>query len=126
MSWRGAALCALLLACNGQLRFQDAPDTGALAPPPPCHVDHDCGHGPFHCDPVSHRCVSCRSDADCVATGAPRCDVALHRCVECGADLDCASGQSCEPATRRCVIACDPRQPTHVCPATEPTCSEAF
>jgi Cys-rich repeat protein len=114
--------CASLLGCNASFRFEDQAEVRASEPS--CEQDADCPHDSHHCDVVSHRCVACRDDADCAATGAPRCDAALHRCVECGSNLDCGSGQTCEQTTRRCVIACSEGQGEHACPATAPTCDE--
>ncbi len=100
-----------------------APDTSvaadATAPRAGCHVDGDCKLATLHCDVISGTCVACTTDAQCVALGSRRCDAALHRCIECGLDSDCATGQRCEPSTRRCVTTC-----TTItgCPATTPFC----
>lgn len=91
-----------------------------------CHMDSDCGDAALRCDVVSHRCVACRTDADCSGGAAPRCDLVLHRCVECGADIDCAAGSSCEATTRRCVIECAEGISEHASTATLPTGAACF
>jgi hypothetical protein len=103
---RAGALAALLvIACHGDIRFNEL--TG-------CGEDRDCLLPSLHCD--SNHCVACTSDAHC-ASPTPRCDMALHRCVECGVTADCTGGAVC--FTGHCEVPC-----SATCPAATPICDE--
>jgi hypothetical protein len=122
---RRLGLLLLVAGCNGQLRFDEPRDAGALeAGSSGCVRDEDCSAASLRCDVVSGECVACVADADCSDPRAPRCDAALQRCVACGGDLDCGAGETCLPQTRTCVMRCEEGVAENLCPATAPTCDE--
>jgi hypothetical protein len=67
-----------------------------------CLVDDDCSSG--ICDPTTHQCGDCRSDADCKGLfGA--CNTATSACVQCTSDAQCSQqfAPFCNLAENRCV-----------------------
>jgi hypothetical protein len=116
-----ACVSAIIVACDGELRFEDPDDTpdGEAPVPPPaptldsgtdlgdvtttdsphdpkrCANDADCKLATLHCDTVAATCVMCTTDDHCKnpvgSDDTKRCDTALHRCVECGNDGDCGA-----------------------------------
>jgi hypothetical protein len=68
-------------------------DTVSADVAPPCQSDRDCASGSARvCDPTSHACVECSTDAHCAA--GRRC--VRNQCFAgCDPDHPCAAGQSC-------------------------------
>jgi Cys-rich repeat protein len=56
------------------------------------------------CDPSSHRCVGCVTNADCTNMQRPHCDTNNHACAECLSDADCPNGGRCTLGTCRLSI----------------------
>ncbi|MBI4951596.1 MAG: DUF11 domain-containing protein [Myxococcales bacterium] len=52
-----------------------------------CDTDAECSGNAPHCDPVTHTCVGCASDADCPDPAAPACQPS-GACGECSATND--------------------------------------
>ena len=84
-------------------------DSGADATTVPegCGDSRDCAVGEV-CDPTSHRCVGCITQADCTAT-TQRC--ANYQCVDivgCATDKVCTPiGQICDTTNGYCVDCLD-------------------
>lgn len=113
MRFVAIVIASATAACNARFVFPDEPPVGdatsdaiVAGETGKCGVDTECKISVLRCDEASGSCVECTRDEHCAGTTKPRCDLALHRCVECGGAIDCLSGQSCEPATRRCVRGC--------------------
>ena len=97
-----------------------------------CGDDSDCSGDTPHCDPATHQCVGCQTDADCPDPALPACQPS-GACGECSAtndslcsaekpvcdtgpgicvckvDSDCAApgaGVVCDAATQTCVDGC--------------------
>ncbi len=68
-----------------------------------CTASSGCEDGSTSiCDPITHQCVGCVSDATC-PSDHPRCDPATQRCVRCLRSSDCDAGEVCDPTRRLCV-----------------------
>jgi hypothetical protein len=105
----------------------DASDAGADASDAPagCVDSRNCSTDQV-CDPTSHQCVGCMSDADC-APASERC--AQHNCisiVRCTTDKQCTpNNQICDTTKTYCVYCIDYKNCVAGKACIEGLCSDA-
>jgi Cys-rich repeat protein len=86
-----------------------------------CTSDQSCGDPALHCATDIGECLACFIDAHCTDPSEPYCHLLLHRCVSCRTDADCGAGESCERDTRQCIHTCHDEAD---CPDTYAGCDE--
>ena len=118
------ALCTLV-GCGDDAVMDLFPLAEDAAATPLCTSNEQCGDQWPLCEPTSHRCVECVTNADCTSGSFPVCDprsfrctttcststdcgggvcdLSVSLCVECLSDTQCESGQHCLVAAGRCV-----------------------
>jgi hypothetical protein len=97
-----------------------------------CLANADCGEPLRACDLVSNTCAECVVGGDTCPLARPVCDPAALRCVQCRVDAECAAtGQVCLEAEQRCAqcesdLDCRGRDDDVVCLPGEQRCVECI
>ena len=92
-----------------------------------CLESSQCANG-YVCDPVSHTCVACVSDADCQGSPSlPLCS-STRECVSCLSSSDCKSGYTCDQGhCYECLSSADCQSKlAPLCDTTSRTCKQCL
>ncbi len=104
---RGCQSRRLPYYCDGKTRTCVACIAVTINPSIP--YDQGCNRSKPRCDKTTRRCVLCKADSDCVASGYAknaRCDTKTNTCFECSKNTDCNPGAVCNAATKKCIKGC--------------------